>query len=293
MKLAAAWEMLVETFQQWLADKVPQLGAALAYYAVFSMAPLVLIAIAIASRIFGEQAARGEIVHQIESIIGRPAAQALQDMLKHTHASGDSRLATLVGVGILFFAASGVFVQLQESLNIIWKVRPKSGRGIWGIVRDRFFSFAVVTGTGFLLLVFLIINAALSWIEEHLAPNALTSDTRVWQAVSNLIALVFITLLFALMYRILPDAHIGWRYVWIGAPITAVLFTAGKYLIGLYLGWSSTTSAFGAAGSLVVILVWVYYSSQVLLFGAEFTRVLAQRNGAEIIPKRNAERIPV
>ena len=197
-----------------------------------------------------------------------------------------------IGAGVLLFCASGVFMQLQDALNTIGKVRPRSGRSIGGIVRDRFFSFAVVLGAGFFMLVSLVTNAALSGAERFLPAEALPSSIPVWQAVGNLISFVFVTLLFALVYKVLPDAHIDWRHVWFGALITALLFTVGKYLIGLYLGWSSTTSAFGAAGSLVVIMVWVYYSSQILLFGAELTQVFAKRSGAEIVPKRNAERIP-
>jgi membrane protein len=181
---------------------------------------------------------------------------------------------------------------LQDSLNTIWKVVPKPGRGVLGVVRDRFLSFAVVLSTGFLLLVSLVFSAGLSVLTHHLASDALPGGVQFWNVVNEVMSLVFITALFALIYKVLPDAKIKWRHVWAGAVMTAVLFTMGKALIGFYLGQSGTATAFGAAGSLVVILVWVYYSSQIILFGAEFTRVLSTQSGLRVIPSENAMRRP-
>lgn len=286
MNLRSAWDMLRQTYDEWSADKAPRLGAALAYYTAFSLAPLLVIAIAVASLVFGERAAQGEIVKQIEGTIGPKAAEAIQDMLKNTHASGGSVLATIVGFVLLFFGASGVFVELQDSLDTVWKVKPKPDRGFLDVVRDRFLSFTVVLGTGFLLLVSLILSAGLAAVGKFWA-----SDAYIWQGVNSLVSFAFVTLLFALIFKLLPDATVAWQDVWIGAALTALLFTVGKYLIGLYLGQGSTATAFGAAGSLAIILIWVYYSAQILLFGAEFTRVYALRRGATVRPTANAEAV--
>jgi membrane protein len=277
MKLKALFSMLKEAFAEWNKDKGPRMGAALAYYTVFSIAPLLLIAIAVAGHWFGEQAARGEILGEIEGLVGRPGAQAIEDMLRHIHTDGGGTLATVIGFVLLFFGASGVFIELQDALNTIWKVTPPPGNGLLALVRERFLSFAVVLGTGFLLLVLLIVSATLSALSEYWTPSTLPGGIGLWQLINGIVSFGFITLLFALLFKVLPQVHIAWGDVWFGAAGTALLFTLGKYLIGLYLGQSSTASAFGAAGSLVLVLVWVYYSAQILLFGAEFTRVHAQR----------------
>lgn len=286
MNLKSAWGMLRQTYNEWSADKAPRLGAALAYYAIFSIAPLLVISVAVAGLVFGEQAARGEIENQIRDTIGPRAAEVIQDMLHRTYASGGSMTATVIGIALLFFGASGVFVELQESLDTVWKVRPKPDRGFWGVIRDRFLSFVIVLGTGFLLLASLVLSTALAALDRFWS-----WDVYVWQLVNSLVSFGFITVLFALIFKFLPDATVAWRDVWVGAALTALLFTVGKYLIGLYLGQSSTTSAFGAAGSLVVILIWVYYSAQILLFGAEFTRVYALRRGSDVQPTANAESV--
>jgi membrane protein len=242
------------------------MGAALAYYTVFSLAPLLLIAIGIASAVFGEEAAGGKIVEQIEQTVGTPAARAIQEMLKHTHESSGHALPTVVGILVLLFGASGVFVELQDALNTVWKVKPELGQGLLPWLRDRLMSFSVVLGTGFLLLVSLVVSAALSALNNFLTPASLPGGVYLWQGVNLLVSFAFITLLFGVIFKLLPDAPVAWRDVWVGAAVTALLFTLGKYLLGLYLGRSGTTSAFGAAGSLVLLLLWVYYSSQILLF---------------------------
>jgi membrane protein len=288
MRVRAVYDVLKDTFNDFSGDKVPRLGAALAYYSIFSLAPLLIIAIGIASVIFGPSAARGEIVGQVHGTIGPSGAQAIQDMLQAADQSGGGVIATVIGVVVLIFGASGVFVQLQDALNTIWHVAPKPNRSWLATIRERFLSFAIVVTIGFLLLVSLIVSAALSAINKLLTPTTLPGGGLLWQAVNIAVSLGFVTLLLGLLYKVLPDVKVGWRPIWISALATATLFTVGKFLIGLYLAHSSTASAFGAAGSLVVILIWVYYSSQIILFGAELSRTLVRRAGLEILPADNA-----
>ncbi len=290
MNLKFFYDVIKTTAIDWVDDKVPQMGAALAYYTVFSIAPFLVIVISIAGLIFGEEASRTAIAGEIERTVGPEVAQAITELLKNSASPQGYTIATIVGVAVLLFGASGVFVQLQDSLNTIWKVVPKPGRGILGVLRDRFLSFAAVFGTGFLLLVSLAFSAGLSAVTRHLTSDTVPGGVLFWRVVNEGVSFVFITLLFALIYKVLPDAAIEWRHVWTGSAVTAVLFTIGKALIGVYLGQSGTTLAFGAAGSLVVILVWVYYSSQIILFGAEFTRVLCLKSGEHIVPAENAVR---
>jgi membrane protein len=289
MKLEIVRSFLVETFNEWSADKVTQVAAAVAYYATFSLAPLLVIAIAVASFVFGEQAAKGQIVQQIEGTVGAPAAEVVQNVLKAAYAHGNSFVASLVSIGVLLFGASGVFLELQDGLNTIWKVRRKPGMALWDVVRNRFWSFVLVLATGLLLLALLILTAALTAIQKLLGPDAGPGVHSAWQILDSGLSFLFVLLLFALIYRILPDISIEWRYLWIGAAITALLFTVGRFLIGLYLARTSTASAFGAAGSLAIVLLWLYYSALVFLTGAEITKVYARRSAARIVPKPNAE----
>jgi len=277
------WRWLVHvlkrTVTEWIDDRVPQMGAALAFYTVFSIAPLLVIVISVAGLIFGEDEARQAMTREIELTAGPEVAEAVANLLGSATTPRGYTIATVIGVGLLFFGASGVFVQLQDSLNTIWKVVPKPGRGYFGIVRDRVLSFAVLLGTVFLLLVSLALSASLSALTHYFSAES-AHGVWYWTVVNELVSLGIVTLLFALLYKVLPDAKIAWRHVWIGAATTAVLFTIGKSLIGFYLGRSDATSGFGAAGSLVVILLWVYYSAQIVLFGAEFTQVLATNASA-------------
>jgi membrane protein len=284
MKFKDFLPLLKKTFGEWSEDKAPRLGAALAYFSIFSIAPLLLIATGIAGLIFGQEAARGGIASQIESTVGQPAADSIQALLNHTGGIGGSLTATIIGVVLLFVGASSVFIQLQDALNTIWKVKPKPGRTIREIIRVRFRSFCMIMGIGFLLLASMVVSAALSALDQFLTPDALPGGTYLWQGIYQLVSLAILIGLFALLFKYLPDAKIAWRDVGMGAVVTAVLFTLGKYLIGLYLGRSSTTSTFGAAGSLVVVLIWVYFSSQLVLFGAEFTRVYANQYGSHVEP---------
>lgn len=288
MNPKAIWSMLRETFNEWMDVNAPRLGASLAYYTVFSIAPLLLIAIAVAGQVFGEQAARGEIYTEIEGMVGPTGASAVEGMLKQSNNAEGQTLGTLFGVVLLLIGASGVFVELQDALNTIWRVKTKPGAGLMAMIRARFLSFAVVVSTGFILLVSLIASAALAGLSKFWTPDAVAGGTFLWQGVNWLVSIGFITVLFALLFKVMPDVKIAWRDVWVGAAVTAVLFTLGKYLIGLYLGQSSVTSPFGAAGSLAVLLIWVYYSSQLILFGAEFTRVYALHRGARVVPTANA-----
>ena len=281
------WMLLRDSFYAWLDDNVQRLGAALAYYTVFSLAPLLIIVIAIAGLAFGQEAAQGQIMSQIEGLLGEEGAKATQAMIENARQPTAGLVAGLLGIIMLVFGATGAFAQLQDALNTIWGVTPKPGRGVLGILQDRLFSFMLVIGIGFLLLVSLVLSAALAALGKFFG-YLLPVPEAILHIVNFVLSFGVITLLFAMMYKILPDVKIGWSDVWIGAAMTALLFSVGKFLIGLYLGKSGVASAYGAAGSLVVILLWVYYSSQILLFGAEFTFVYANKYGSHIEPSDNA-----
>lgn len=252
-----------------------EMGAALAYYTVFSLAPLVLIAIAIAGLVFDKEAARTKVTAELRTSLGDDVAAAIEKTLTSASTPTGISAASIIGVVVLLFAATGVFVQLQSAVNRIWDVETKSAGGVWGFIRTRLLSFAMVFGIGFLLLVSLIVSAAISATSSYIAPG----QTAVYQVLNQLISFGFITILFALIFKYLPDCRVAWNDVWVGAALTALLFTVGKYLIGLYLAKGGVASAYGAAGSLVIILVWVYYASQILLFGAQFTQVYASHGG--------------
>lgn len=294
MKARELFQMLKETFNDWSNDKVPSLGAALAYYAIFSLGPLLVIVLAVAGLVFGKDAAQGQVAEEISGTVGPTVGRAVEDLLHNASNPISSGWAALVGLVTLLFGASGVFGQLQDALNTIWKVQPKPGRGAVGIVRDRFLSFVMVLGSCFLLLISLVLSAALSALSTWWTPAAASSTSfYFWQVLNNLVAFGVIMLLFAMIYKVLPDVELNWSDVWFGAAVTALLFTIGKYLLGLYLGCCGPASAFGAAGSLVLILLWVYYSSQILLFGAEFTRVYTNHYRADVKPTTDAEPAPM
>lgn len=287
-KLKVLLGLLKMTAREWYDDNTFLFGAALAYYTVFSLAPILIIAIAATSLAFGRQAAEDQITQEIGNVVGPTVGTAVQEVIRNAWATGSGTLATVISALVLVVGATGVFAELQESLNAIWKVQPKPGRGLWGVVRDRLLSFAVVLCIGFLLLVSLVISAGLAALNKLLTFASLPGTVYLWQAINGVFSFGLITVLFAMIYKILPDVIIDWRDVWIGAAVTALLFTAGKYLISVYLGQGGVASAYGAAGSLVVILLWVYYSSQILLFGAEFTQVYAKHIGKPLLPTRNA-----
>ncbi len=287
MKFSDVWTLLRQTFAAWSEDKVPQLGASLAFYSALSIAPLLVIALAVAGLVFGKEAAGGQIVAQLTSLVGEQGGKAIEDMIQSANKPGAGILATLLSIATLVFGASGVFGQLQDSLNTIWEVKPKSGLGIMGFIRHRFLSIAMVMGVAFLLLVSLLITAALSALGSF-AGHLPDSVQWVAQMVNFVVSFVVITALFAMMFKLLPDVKMAWGDVWLGAVVTAILFTVGKFAIGLYLGHSSMASSYGVAGSFVVLLVWVYYSAQILFFGAELTQVYADRYGSRIVPAENA-----
>lgn len=276
-----AWDLLRETYVEWVDDKGDRLGAALAFYSVLSLAPLLVIVIAIAAAVFGREAARGEIVSQIDGLVGRDGAQAVQEMIIHSQQPATGIVAVLLGVGTLFLGAAGVFGELQDALNTIWEVPTKPSNGIWLFIKKRFFSFAMVFGTGFLLLASLAISTTLQALSEFMNAR-LSLPAAIWLGVDFLISFGVITLLFGLIFKVVPDVKIAWKDVWIGAVLTALLFIVGKFLLGLYLGRSGLGSAYGAAGSLIVLVVWIYYSAQILFFGAEFTQVYAKRSSSLI-----------
>jgi membrane protein len=288
MNRGTFFSILKQTATEWSEDKAPMLGAALAYYTVFSLAPLLILSIAVAGFVLGDEAARGQIFDQMRVLIGDQGARAIQDMVQSASSKPATGLiATIAGTVALIFGASGIFGQLQTSLNIIWGVAPRPDRGIMGIVRDRFLSFGFILVVAFLLLVSLLLSAAITFTSNWVGGIA-TSTEILAQVINIVLSLAIITFLFALIFKFLPDAIIAWRDVWVGAFMTALLFSIGKFALGFYLGTSSVGSSFGAAGSLIVLLVWVYYSAQILFFGAEFTQVYANRLGGHIRPSPNA-----
>jgi membrane protein len=277
----------------WSSDDVPRLGASLAYYTLFAISPILVIAIAIAGSVFGPEAVRGQIVTEIDRLIGRQGAEAVQSILQGAHQSRTGTLAIVIGTITLFVAASGAFLELQHALNKIFRVKtdPKKS-SLHRLILNRLRSFGLVISIGFLLLVSLLVSAGLSALSTRIQHSALGGPVAL-QALNLVISLGVMTLLFGLIYRFLPDVRLAWRDVWVGAFVTSILFSIGKLLIGLYLGQSSVASSYGAAGSVVVLLVWVYYSAQVILLGAEFTRVYAEyRRGAEPPPNHLARRAP-
>src|SRR5205814_2149282 len=281
-----------QTFSEWLEDKAPQLGAALAYYTVFSLAPLVLVLLAIVGLIFRNDpgGAWNKITEQMSYFLDKNAVELVQNIAQKAAQPNKSLLATIIGILLPLFGASGVFGQLQDALNTIWGVKAKPGGGIRGFLRSRFLSFAMVGGVCFLLLVSLTLESVLKGF-SHYIQGVVPGGIVIAMAVYWIFDLAIVIFLFALIFKLLPDAKIQWRDVWIGAGMTAIFFAVGKWALGLYLGSGSAASAYGAASSLITLLLWVYYSSQILLFGAEFTQVYACHAGRAIAPDEHAIRV--
>jgi membrane protein len=282
--------LLSESFAAWNRHKGPRLGAALAFYSLLSLTPLLLIAVGIAGLVFGRDAAQSQIVWQIQQLVGPSGAHAAKALLEGSRNTTHGILATVLGLLTLLFGASGVLIELRDALNTIWEVPPATRTGLQNnlvdLAKERMFSFALVLAIGFLLLVSLAINACISALGAFSA-NAFPLSPGILQIANTLLSLIVITGLFAAIYRIMPDARIEWRDVALGAAVTSLLFTVGKFLIGLYLGNASFASTYGAAASIVLLIAWVYYSGQIFFLGAEFTKVFADRYGSQ--PTRHPE----
>ena len=283
--------LLKQAGLKWYKSKTFELGAALAFYAIFSIAPVIVLAFTAASLVLGKEAAEGRLSQGIESTVGHTVAVAIQATAKYSYQSGSGVPATVLSIVFFGFGATGLFLQLQSALNVIWEVTPKPGRGLRGFLRDRLGSFLAVLGISALLLAELLVTAALAALVRILPPTLTPQGFPLWRAVTLIVSWAFLALAIALVYRILPDAKIAWRDVGVGAGVSALLFLLGNHLIGWYLAATSVTSVYGAAGSIVIVLLWVYYSSQVVLFGAEFTRVYAKHRGSPLEPKENAVRV--
>jgi membrane protein len=283
--------LLISAAKEWNRDKCPQLGAALAYYTVFSLAPLVLVLLGIFGLIYGgSEQAREKILEQLRYLIDPSGVKVFQDIANSAAEPKAGILATAIGILVALFGASGIFGQLQDALNTIWAVKPKPGQGIWGFIRARFLSFAMVGGVCFLLLVSLTIENLLKSLHSYLQ-SIVPGGHYLGLAVFYIFDVAIIVLLFAMLFRYLPDAKIAWRDVWTGAALTAILFVIGKFLLGLYLGSGAAGSAYGAASSLITLLLWIFYSAQILLFGAEFTKVYANRYGSHVEPEEHAVKV--
>jgi membrane protein len=276
--------LLKETCFEWYADRGPRLGAALAFYTLFSLAPLLMIIIAMAALAFGREIAYTQLIQQIETFIGADGARVIQATIENTSRPRSGIVATVIGLAMMLFGATIVFSELQDALNTIWKVAPKPGRNMAiGLIRERFLAFSIVLGIGVLLLLSILANAVLNAIMQifgDILPGRVD-----WLRTANFVfSLVTVTLLFTLVYKVLPEVEIDWGEVLIGAVVTAMLFMIGKFLIELYLRYNTAASVYGTAASLVILLMWIYYSAQILYFGAEFTKVYAKHRRGRIVP---------
>ena len=290
--VANSFSLLKQTFSEWLEDKVPQLGAALAYYTVFSLAPLVLLLLAIVGFLFHNDPAGAwrKMTEQMSYFLDKSAIDVVANIAQKASQPNKGLLATIIGVLLALFGASGVFGQLQDALNTIWGVKVKPGVGVGAFIRARFLSFAMVAGVCFLLLVSLVLESVLKSFSQYVQamfPGGIVIALVVYSSFD----LAVVVLLFASIFKFLPDVKIQWRDVWIGALMTAIFFAIGKWALGLYLGSGAAASAYGAASSLITLLLWIYYSSQILLFGAEFTQVYAARAGRAFVPDKYAVRV--
>ena len=280
------WSLVKQSVSAWLEDRAASMGAALAYYTAFSIAPLLIIAIAVAGIVFGRDAAQAAVVGQLSGLLGEAGGNAIAEMLKSTADFGSSILAIVIGVGALILTATTAFVELQDDLDRIWKAKPRAGSGLLNLIRSRLLSLGMVLAIGFLLAVSLVLSAAVAALGNSLLGGA----EFLLQAITFLGSFAVITVLFAMIYKVLPNVEVAWEDVWIGAAITALLFDIGKLLIGLYIGKSSVASSFGAAGPFVVLMLWIYYSTQIFLLGAEFTNAYAHRHDAQPLAREDVPR---
>ena len=292
---ATVWRLSWKSLEKFLADSPFEMAAALSFYTVLSLSPLLLIVVSAAGLVWGEESVRGEILNQMRTLIGPAGAEAVRTVLDHSAFMGHTGTSMAIGIITLLFGATTVFAQLQSALNRIWRVETSTEATsrpalLWSLVKTRILALALIFVVGFLLLVSLVVSAGLAALHEYLA-RAFAGGALVWEIVNFLVSLAVISFLIAMVYRVLPDVRLGWADVWGGAVVTAVLFSIGKFLIGLYLGQTSVASAYGAAGSLVVLLLWVYYSSLIMFLGAEITAVNARRRH-RVRPVEHAVRVP-
>ena len=273
--------LLSTTVMKWWDDNALRLSAALSYYTLFSLAPLLTIAVAIAGLVVDENAVQNEVLGQFQGLLGKPGAEAVANMLESARQPTQGTIATVFSVLTLIVVSMGMFSELQDALNLIWRIPEKRGAAFWRALKNRVLSFILVIGSGFLLLVSLIMSALLAAVGK-LILRAMPGPQAILTLVDAAVSLTVITLLFALMFKVLPDAYVAWRDVWAGAVVTGILFTIGKWAIGLYLGGSAMASIYGAASSLMIILVWVYYSALIFFLGAEFTVVYAREHGSRV-----------
>ena len=279
-----AWTLLLASFNGFMDDRCLKLSAALAYYTVFSLAPLLVLIISLLSLVYGEEATRGQVFGQIQGFVGTEGAKQIQDMLKSVELSGKTNIALVSGIVTLIIGATSIFIEIQDSINLIWRVKPKPKRGWVKILKDRLLSSSLVVSLGFLLLVSLVINGVILALSDRLSRYIPGGGVWLVSGINFLVSAGVITVLFGVIFKVLPDAKIAWKDVRWGAIFTALLFMLGRYLIGVYIETTSTGSTYGAAGSLIVILVWIYYTAAILYFGAEFTQAYANLYGIRIEP---------
>ncbi len=284
--------MARETVESWSDDDALTLAAAVAYYAIFSLAPLLILIVAIAGLVYGEQAAQGQLAGQLEATVGESGAQVLESSIAEAGGGpgGDGVFATVAGVALLLVGATGVFAQLQLSMNRIWNVRQDPEEGWWGTIRNRLTGVAVVAGLGLFVLATIVLSSVLTGLRSFVAE--VPAGRWLWLGLDLIVSIGLLTFVFALLFKFVPDVEIEWEHVWFGAALTAVLFAVGKMALGFYIGSGAVGSAFGAASSLIIVLVWIYYSALIVFLGAEWTQVYAQRQGADIRPNEHAIRQP-
>jgi membrane protein len=289
-RLAGAKDLLKQTGRDWWDDRAPRLAAALSFYTLFALAPLLIIVMAVAGLVAGSDSAREAIGEQAQALFGDAGREAVDGLVDNAATGRSGYVGAAVGTVAFLFGASGVFLQLQDALNTAWEVRPKPPRSWAARIAKRLKAFTVVLGTGFLLLVSLALSAGLAAVAT--VGRGLPGSDLAWGALDLAVSVATVAVLFALLFRLLPDAVVAWRDAWAGALATSLMFSVGKVLLGLYLGRSATTSSFGAASAMAMLLLWVYYNAQLVLLGAEFTQAYARRRGQPIVPKPHAERIP-
>ncbi|ADB42519.1 ribonuclease BN [Spirosoma linguale DSM 74] len=285
---ANAWIVLRDSFNGFLDDRCLKLSAALAYYTIFSLAPLLVLVMSLASIFLGEEAIQGQIFGQINGLVGNDAAKQIQEMIKNVGLSGKTNTALIIGIGTLLLGATSLFVEIQDSVNLIWRVKAKPKQGWLKLIKDRLLSSSLIVSLGFLLLVSLVVNGIVLALSDQLTRFMPGLGVYIISAINFLVSTAVVTILFGVIFKVLPDAKIAWKDVRWGAIFTALLFMLGRYLIGLYIDTTATSSAYGAAGSLIVLLTWIYYTAAILYFGAEFTQAYANHFGIKIEPSENA-----